>query len=292
MQKINLGIIGFGSVGRFFSQKIYEDNYISDLFNLVFVWNRSSLKKDDLSYLDPVITAHYSACGLPDALADFSNQGKSVDLLAEVAHPSIINDYGKILLKYANLYTASVTAFSSDKELSRILEKAKLLNRSIYIPSGAAWGVQDIQKYAATGNLKSLHITMSFHADALKLNSPLKEELEKFQSSPSDKGPLTLFEGDIRELAAMAPNNVNTMMCVLLAVQNAIKAEVIGTLKAHKDDDAHITEIEVKGIDGFEVKTRRYNPAKKGAVTGNNTYDSFLNSLCHARGASPGLHFC
>jgi predicted dinucleotide-utilizing enzyme len=292
MSKIKLGIIGFGSVGKFFNQRIMQDELFSKAFSLDFVWNRSSLTQEDRALLDPHLTRYYSGCSLMDALTDFSSNGATLDLIAELAHPSIITNHGLAILEHANLYTASVTAFSSHQEFKRILNNARSLKRSIYIPVGAAWGVQDIQKYAATGKLKSLTVSMSFHADALKLNSPLKEKLSKYLNSANDSESITLYDGDIRKLADLAPNNVNTMMCLALAVQNANDVEIKGVLKAHKNDDAHITEIEVRGHDGFLVKTQRYNPAEKGAVTGSNTYDSFLSSLYNARGTMPGLHFC
>jgi hypothetical protein len=43
--------------------------------------------------------------------------------------------------------------------------------------------------------------------------------------------------------------------------------------------DWHIVEVEASGPDGFVVKSRRENPAKPGAVTGNLTYFSFLASI-------------
>lgn len=48
----------------------------------------------------------------------------------------------------------------------------------------------------------------------------------------------------------------------------------------------------VEGLGNFVVKTERINPAAPGAVTGTQTYVSFLSSLLKAHGRGRGLHFC
>jgi aspartate dehydrogenase len=58
-----------------------------------------------------------------------------------------------------------------------------------------------------------------------------------------------------------------------------------------------IVEIEVHGPEtpgygSFIVKTERINPAPPGAVTGQQTYLSFLSSLLRAHGRGSGVHFC
>jgi hypothetical protein len=49
---------------------------------------------------------------------------------------------------------------------------------------------------------------------------------------------------------------------------------------------------EVEGLGSFLVRVERINPAIPGAVTGTQTYDSFLSSLLRAKDRGPGLHFC
>jgi hypothetical protein len=43
--------------------------------------------------------------------------------------------------------------------------------------------------------------------------------------------------------------------------------------------NAHIVEIDVHGVNGFNVHTRRYNPSVMGAVSGQQTFNSFIASL-------------
>ncbi len=49
---------------------------------------------------------------------------------------------------------------------------------------------------------------------------------------------------------------------------------------------------ETPGYGSFVVKTERINPAPPGAVTGQQTYLSFLSSLLRAQGRGSGVHFC
>jgi len=101
-----------------------------------------------------------------------------------------------------------------------------------------------------------------------------------------------LYKGNVRDLAALAPNNVNTMTCLALAGSDLGLDGTQGCLIAQKEHDAHIIDIEIEGPNGFKVHTRRHNPAKKGAVTGDETYNSFLISLLKAGGQGAGFHFC
>ncbi len=61
---------------------------------------------------------------------------------------------------------------------------------------------------------------------------------------------------------------------------------------------AHVVTVEAEGptsregVAPFKVTTVRYNPAGVGAVTGDATYASFLDSMLGAGGKGPGLHLC
>ena len=101
-----------------------------------------------------------------------------------------------------------------------------------------------------------------------------------------------LYEGPVRALCPMAPNNVNTMACCALAAHNLGFDGVVGRLVADPSLDAHIVDIDVTGPGGFTVRTSRHNPAAVGAVTGNATYEAFLSSMLGAHGQGAGFHFC
>lgn len=288
--KKSIGILGYGSVGRFLSRKILEDPSLKNQFELVFVWNRSVPKlplEEDMPN-----SIFHSGPDIEQIFQQFLQEGGvSPDLLVEVCHPAVIEKSGAFFLTHSNLLVSSITALANKTTLEKLRCAAGENSRAIYLPAGAAWGVNDIAKMGRAKSCTALSVTMTFNADALKLQDPLKSKLKTYQESELND-PYLLFEGNVRELAQLAPNNVNTMVCLALAYGETGLDEVKGALIAVKNSDAHIVEIEVKGKNGFYVHTKRHNPAKKGAVTGDETYHSFLASLLAADGKGVGLVFC
>jgi len=286
MKKI--GIIGYGNTGQFLCKKILTDPKHAAEFELKFVWNRSieRLEADRDTVPESLWLKGET---LESAFQNYVQNGGEIDLIVEVAHPNVVRDCGGLFLENADLYVASITALA-DINTENILRK-KANKNGVYLPSGAAWGIHDVQKMNELGTLRGLHVTMRFNADALRLQEPLKSRLQTYIQSDIQE-ELILYKGNIRDLAALAPNNVNTMTCLALAGSDLGLDSAQGCLIAQKEHDAHIIDIEMEGPNGFKVHTRRYNPAKKGAVTGDETYNSFLISLLKAGGQGAGFHFC
>ena len=104
-----------------------------------------------------------------------------------------------------------------------------------------------------------------------------------------------LFRGSVRDLCALAPNNVNTMAVLALASGLGLDA-VDARLVVDPKLDAHVVEASLEGPpnargDRFRLDLTRTNPADPGAVTGSATYASFFASLLRAHGAGDGIHF-
>ena len=171
-------------------------------------------------------------------------------------------------------------------------EIAEKYSNGLYLPSGALWGANDIEKMARLNSLKGLTITMKKHPSSLKVEPELMEKLNKYKNDKEAKGEFIVYEGNVRDLCPLAPNNVNTMACASLAAFNLGFDKVKAKLIADKSLNAHVIEIEVEGPSNmienqketFSVHTLRHNPAIVGAVTGNATYSSFLGSLTIASG--------
>lgn len=161
----------------------------------------------------------------------------------------------------------------------------------IYIPSGALWGARDIQNMASRGNLCGLTVTMKKAPHHLKLLPPLSDALTEIVASGA-KGESVLYEGPVRGLAPLAPNNTNTIAAAAMAAHTLGMDRTIGRLICDPSLEAHIVEVEVEGSRGDKHVTRRYNPAQEGAVTGDATYASFLGSMLGAHGRGSGFHFC
>lgn len=274
-KKRRVGIVGYGHIGKYLVGEILK----RDDLELSFVWNRTSEalrnKIDDRYILED--------------LSSFAE--KTPDLIVEVAHPSITVEFGESFLDVADYMVGSPTALANLDVENHLRWKASTGSHGIYIPSGALWGGADIKKMADIGTLKGLKVTMKKHPSGFKLNEPLKSRNEQVNTEP-----VVLYDGPIRELCPLAPNNVNTMAAAALAAHNLGFDKMQGCIVADPSLNAHIVQVDVLGPgdeqNQFTVKTVRRNPAGYGAVTGNATYASFLCSMLGAHSQGPGLHLC
>ncbi len=71
---------------------------------------------------------------------------------------------------------------------------------------------------------------MTKHPDSFKLTGNLAEKLDR--TDFSDNQPVVLFEGPVRELCPLAPNNVNTMAAAAVAANNLGLDRTVGKLIA------------------------------------------------------------
>lgn len=282
----SLGIVGYGSVGKYLLQKIQETGD----FTIAFVWNRSvdKLKNDESIKPEWIL----------ENLDDFASRG--ADVIVEVAHPDITATYGAQFIKAADYFIGSPTALANKSTEEKCLAAAneeKSTPRGLYVPAGALWGSLDIRKMADLGSLGKLKVTMKKHPSSLKL---VGEDINrKLQSAYDTKAPVVLYDGPVRDLCPQAPNNVNTMAAAAVAAHNLGFDGVYGCIVADVNlEHCHLVEIEAEGHpkpDGsapFSVKTVRYNPAAVGAVTGSATYASFWSSLKRVGTNQNGAYLC
>jgi len=287
LEKRKIAILGYGSVGQYLVRKIQNTPTLSALA-LAFVWNRDPVRFEGGDV--PPSQQRYGV-DIDRILPDYAATHGAPDLIVEVCHPDIIRQHGTFFLQHSHLFVSSVTALADVATEQKLRLAAKDVH-GLYLPVGAAWGIQDILKMDRLDTLQGLSVTMRFNATALRLHTPLKEKLTAWLNDPALQEPLLLYEGSVRELAALAPNNVNTMTCVALAGSRIGLDGTKAILWADKQQDTHETMIDVIGPGGFSVRTTRLNPAKKGAVTGDETYSSFWASLLVALEGKDGVHFC
>lgn len=273
-KKRRVGVVGFGHLGRYLVEAIQHHPELE----LAFVWNRT---KDVFSgHLDPAL--------ILDDLLTFHT--RNAHLIVEVCHPCITEQYGDVFLTFADYMIGSPTALANKETEDRLREAA--LYHGVYVPSGALWGGDDIKKMADRGTLESLKVTMKKHPSCFKLEGDLKTRNLHAVDTPS-----ILYEGPVRQLCPLAPNNVNSMAAAAVAGHNLGFDKVQGCLVADPSlADYHIVEVEVtgpgKGGKSLTVNTVRKNPASFGAVTGSATYASFFSSVLGAQGKGPGIHLC
>ncbi|XP_061701890.1 aspartate dehydrogenase domain-containing protein [Syngnathoides biaculeatus] len=271
---LRIGIVGFGHLGQFLVERITKDGASVGLA-LAFVWNRNPEKLKGLVADDL-------------ALGNLSSFGdRQCDVIVEVCHPQVVKEFGVHFLSHSHLMVGSPSALA-DPDLNDKLRRAAQLNgRTLYVPSGAMWGGQDIQRLNDSGALQALFIRMSKHPSCFRLTGDVLSEWTE------GEGRRVLFRGSVAELCPLAPNNVNTMAAAAVAAGklgfNGVQGEIVSDTAL---SDYHVVEVHVTGPGGFSVHTVRRNPARLGAVTGSATYNSFWNSLLVCKGHGGRVYLC
>ncbi|XP_067143867.1 aspartate dehydrogenase domain-containing protein-like [Centruroides vittatus] len=273
MEARRVGIVGYGHLGRFLYRSLRDSNN----FRVAFVWNRTPCALEDVD--ENLVLRE---------LSDFHS--RPADVIVEVAHPDITAKHGSDFVAVSDYVIGSPTALADPEVESRLRTAA--IQHGVYVPSGALWGGEDLQKLAETNMLEFAKITMRKHPSSIKLTG----ELKKRNEAVIDR-PVVLYEGPVREICKMAPNNTNTMATAAIAAHNLGMDGVMGCLVADPSlEKHHVVEVEARGplVDGerFTVHTIRKNPATRGAVTGMATYNAFLASLHRATSKGPGIHLC
>ena len=180
------------------------------------------------------------------------------------------------------------------------MREAASEHHAMYIPSGALWGAQDIEKMNELGTLRALCVTMRKHPSSFKVHPDLHRHIEEAHTVQPATG-VVLYSGPVRDLCPLAPNNVNTMAAAAMAAPSLGFDGVQARLIADRRLESHVVTVEAVGPspgttdDGveappFRVVTTRDNPALPGAVTGSATFGSFLSSLLRARGHETGVY--
>jgi len=275
MSSFQVGILGYGNLGKYLSNYLIDNDNLDSEFSLAFIQNRS-LEKINQSNI-PVEVARLGA-DIAQELEHFNNENGKVDIVVEASHPSVVQEFGESILAHSSLMITSLTALTDRNLFDRLLAVAKEAQNKIFIPTGAGWGFEDIRKMSDRNLLSSANIAMKFHHDALKLNAKLQGPLLKYVSSNNTEDYL-LFKGTVDEIASLAPNNVNTMCGFALAAESLGFAGIGAELYARKLSHDHEVIIEVFGPNGYKVRSHRINPANPGAVTGSMTFQSFLSSM-------------
>ncbi|XP_068779531.1 uncharacterized protein [Struthio camelus] len=184
----------------------------------------------------------------------------------------------------------SPTALADPDTERRLRAAAERGGHTLYVPRGALWGCEDIQRMDATGTLAALQVTMTKAPQSFRLEGELRERLAAVMAAG---GPGVLYEGPVRPLCALAPNNVNTMAAACVAAPrlgfDGVRARLVADPSV---PDWHVVEVEVTGVGeqgrALRVTSARRNPATPGAVTGTATRHAFWSSLLGSGAGRPG----
>jgi predicted dinucleotide-utilizing enzyme len=290
--KKKVGVVGYGALGQFLVGKLLADTAALAAFELVFVWNRTAA----------AMAGAVPAGIVLDSLDDFEARG--AELIVEVAHPSSSQTHARRFADAADLFVGSPTVFADAAVGGALLDHARSpgAKHSIFIPSGALWGVDDIVKMAERQTLTALTISMRKPSQSFRLEEPLQALLAAFEAEgPGGAASVELYRGPVRGICPLAPNNVNTMAAAAIASGAGLgfdRCEAV--LTADRASAAHEITVTVTGKapagrdDPFTCSSTRYNPCDPKAVTASATYPSFYSSLVKTTmlQGMPGVHFC
>lgn len=244
--KRRVGIVGYGKIGQYLVDAILSDDEVSGAFELAFVWNRTPEKVLESGKVPPEL--HCAD------LADFARFG--ADLIVEVAHPAITREFGEQFVAAADYMVGSPTIFA-DPDVEAAMRKAAAADggHGVYIPAGAFWGAtvshargrrglpcaatrlivraghrEDGRAWQPGGAVcdheEAPGVTQGAgraaaedpagawwergRGDCMTLTS-----LQVLDTKP--EGDVVIYDGPVRGLCPLAPNNVNTMAAAALA---------------------------------------------------------------------------
>ncbi|XP_015706091.1 putative L-aspartate dehydrogenase isoform X1 [Coturnix japonica] len=275
-----VGILGYGRLGRFLASQLLSVGPPHGV-TLAFVWTRRGGPMD----------------GIPPELhlKDLEGlQHTGVDLVVEVAHPCVTQEHGEEILQHADLMLGSPTVLADPDTEQRLRGAALRGGHTLYVPHGALWGCDDIQRMDHNGTLAALKVTMTKAPESFRLQGWLQERLV---AAVASGGRVVLYEGPLRPLCPLAPNNVNTMAAAAVAAPSLGFDGVQACLVADPSvPDCHVVDIEVLGRGScgraLRVTSSRRNPATTGAVTGDATKWSFWSSMLACRGHGGCVQLC
>jgi aspartate dehydrogenase len=163
----------------------------------------------------------------------------------------------------------SVSALADDGLKNSLLEAARKANTRIFIPHGAAVGMDNL----AEAKEKWKQVTITFRKPAASIDG----------YDGSSEGETILFDGSIREIAEKFPRSVNSMVACALATigldQSRARMIADGRL-----DNVLKGEFEFVAHDGSKLTITKEEPAVGVSSTG--MIHSLVGSVKRALGAN------
>ncbi|ALU12677.1 aspartate dehydrogenase [Ignicoccus islandicus DSM 13165] len=167
------------------------------------------------------------------------------DLVVEAASPMAVREYAERALEKADLVVLSVGALIDEELYRKLVDKAKLLGRRIYVPSGAIAGIDAIKALRRVG-INEIEIEVRKNPKSLGV------------SANDEK---VLFYGDAKEAVEKFPFNVNVVATLKLASGAPVKVKVVADPSINRN--VHTIRVKSKASDIFirvENVPSPYNP--------------------------------
>lgn len=263
-RKKRIGIVGYGYIGAYVYEQFTSRPELG--LEIEFVYNRTREK-----------LAKLPAEKVLSRLEEF--ESREVDLVVELAHPCITQEYGAAFLEKVDYMPLSLTALADARLERQLLEIARQRGTCLYIPHGAVVGMDALEEGRQTW-------------EEVKMVMKKPPRTFDFSAAPQFRADqihaeMVLYDGPTRGICPLFPRNVNSHAAVAIAGLGFDRTRSV--LIADPELEVSVIEIEMRG-QGVEVKVRRSNPMK--GVSGVFTLVSTLASICRAKGPRSGLQIC
>ncbi|MCS6805199.1 MAG: aspartate dehydrogenase [Acidobacteriota bacterium] len=239
---MNIGLIGFGTIGRAIAQAIHAGRAGQVELGCVLVRDLNKISSMDVGLVAGRITT--------SADQFFA---ASLDVIIEAAGHAAVRQYAERTLRSGrDFLMVSVGAFVDDELLSCVKRAAAQSGRRLMIPSGALGGLDAISS-AAIGALKEVTLVVRKPPVAWKGTQAEEAALRAAIE------PVCFFEGTAREAAASYPQNVNVAAALSLAGVGLDQTRV--RIYADPAVEHNTFELQARGDFGeikLELKNRPY----------------------------------
>jgi aspartate dehydrogenase len=185
-RRFRIGIIGCGYIGR----ALY-DSFAGTDIEVARVFDQSA---DNIANMP-------AAVATTDADA-FVASVTGLDLVVELAHPSVSVQLGERILSKTSYMPCSVVALADEALRDRLLATARRAGTKLFVPHGAVVGMDNLLE-----NRSWKSATITFRKPPASIDASAKAQSDE----------QVLFEGSARDIAGKFPRSVNAMIACALA---------------------------------------------------------------------------
>lgn len=212
--KKKVGIIGYGTIGKYIFEKLSKDEV-----EFVFVFDRKAIADERIAgiFIDSAEEiARKCALGL--------------DLVIETATSQAVVELAPAILRFTDMVVFSATAFADQEFQNRINQVCATYKHNIYVPHGAILGLDGIVD--GKDVLQEVSITTTKRPENL---------------GRTDTCRTILYEGSTRNVCRMYPRNVNVHAGIALAGLGFDKTQSKIISDPESPGNTHSIEIKAAG---------------------------------------------
>jgi aspartate dehydrogenase len=246
---VNIGLIGYGTIGRVLSKAI-EDGKAGPV-RLVAVKDMDEEAPFELVDGGPTYTDDIQAFLATD-----------MQLVVEAASQAVLKEYAPLVLRsHRDLIVMSVGAFSDEAFLKAIMDLSSKHSGRVYIPSGAIGGL-DVLSAACIDEIQDVTLTTTKPPKALKgSRSTIDPDLDLETVTE----PTCIYDGPAEEAVEKYPKNVNVAAALSMAGVGFARTTVRIVADPRAERNQH--RIEVKGNFGELTLELKLHPSPSNPKT-------------------------